>query len=79
MSISRPLLIGLCTLCAFSLLRAAQAVVRASLHVKADKALTYGLNRLRPNGQDRNTDWDYVDRRGWADVASEDVGFARGA
>lgn len=60
----------LCCALVFAVMRAGQALWRMRTHVRQDKAATYTLNQSLPNAESRDTDWDYVDRKGWSDLAS---------
>jgi cell division protein FtsI/penicillin-binding protein 2 len=59
----------LCLVAAFSLIQFAKSALAIPKHNQWHKAGQYGMNRLLPNEPDRDTDWDYVDQRGWRDLA----------
>jgi hypothetical protein len=62
--------IALLAICAGALLFSFRAFSRVAAHVTWAKLPQFVLNRFLPNAADRDTNFDYVDRRAWADLSS---------
>jgi hypothetical protein len=64
-------LVGLaCVVAAVSVVRFALALRAAHEFVEWHRMPLFLLNRAAPNAPERDTDWDYVDRRGWPALSS---------
>jgi hypothetical protein len=57
-------------LLALSLFMMLRAVTRVADCVTWEKLPAFVLNRFMPNASDRDTNYDYVDRRAWGDLSS---------
>jgi hypothetical protein len=64
---------GCTAVLALSLFMMLRAISRVAGYVTWEKFPSYVLNRFMPNADDRDTAYDYVDRRAWVALASAEM------